>query len=101
MRTGLLLMERDLIIQILTHKFVVVFRRPSIRNLWALGRGGGVVNQGVTFAGVDIQRNINAFIILAENIRVGIAIADNTIYTSIHIKNILNILPNIKAFYIL
>jgi hypothetical protein len=60
-----------------------------------------VVNQGVTFAGVDIQRNINAFIILAENIRVGIAIADNTIYTSIHIKNILNILPNIKAFYIL
>jgi hypothetical protein len=48
--------------------------------------------------------NLNVFIILAENIRVGIAIADNTIHSSIHrfidssihLKNILNIVPNIK-----
>ena len=45
--------------------------------------------------------NLNAFIILVEKIRVGIAvvivaIADNTLYSSIHLKNILNILPNIK-----
>jgi hypothetical protein len=42
-------------------------------------RGGGVVNQDVVLINVlaEIQRNLNAFAILAENKRVDIAIADN------------------------
>jgi hypothetical protein len=35
---------------------------------------GGVVNQDEALVIVDVQRNLNAFTILAENIRVGIVI---------------------------
>ena len=52
------------------------------KNLMGIGNGGGVVNQDVVLINVlaETQRNKNAFVILAENKRVDIAIvaiADN------------------------
>ena len=47
--------------------------------------GGGVVNQDVMLVLAEIQRNLNAFAILAENKRVDIAIVavvDNIVKTS-------------------
>ena len=42
-------------------------------------RWGGVINQDIVLINAveEIQRNLNAFVILAENKRVDIAIADN------------------------
>ena len=58
------------------------------KNVMVLNRvkEGGVVNQGVALVVADIQRNRNAFTILAENNRVdiaivGVAITDNTIHS--------------------
>ena len=63
----------------------------SVVGAYGNNQGGGIVNQGIVLINTvdEIQKNLNAFAILAENKRVDIAIADNKV------KNYINILPNV------